>query len=63
MGPRPYILAETTWKAVRDDTREIAVLPWGATAAKGEAFHRAATEAIGSFLIDLAGADPDDMYE
>lgn len=27
---RPYILAETNWKAVRDSTFEVAVLPWGA---------------------------------
>jgi len=30
---RPYILAETTWKAVRDLGCEVAVLPWGATEA------------------------------
>jgi creatinine amidohydrolase len=33
MGGRPYILAETTWKTVRDAGYEIAVLPWGATEA------------------------------
>ena len=27
---RPYILAENTWKAVKDTSYEIAVLPWGA---------------------------------
>jgi creatinine amidohydrolase len=30
---RPYILAETTWKTVRDTAYEVAVLPWGATEA------------------------------
>ena len=30
---RPYILAETNWKAVRDQKVEVAVLPWGATEA------------------------------
>ena len=30
---RPYILAETTWKAVKDTDFELAVLPWGATEA------------------------------
>jgi creatinine amidohydrolase len=30
---RPYILAETHWKAVRDTAYEVAVLPWGATEA------------------------------
>src|SRR3989440_1674829 len=31
--PRPYILNELTWKAVRDARYEVAVLPWGATEA------------------------------
>ena len=31
MSGRPYILAETTWKAVREPSYEVAVLPWGAT--------------------------------
>ena len=30
---RPYILAETNWKALRDEKIEVAVLPWGATEA------------------------------
>lgn len=30
---RPYILAESNWKAVRDQEVELAVLPWGATEA------------------------------
>jgi creatinine amidohydrolase len=33
MTPRPYILAETTWKAVKDTRFQVAVLPWGATEA------------------------------
>lgn len=33
MAPRPYILAETSWKAVRDARYDVAVLPWGATEA------------------------------
>lgn len=33
MPGRPYILAETTWKTVRDTRYEVAVLPWGATEA------------------------------
>jgi creatinine amidohydrolase len=28
---RPYILAETNWKSVKDTAFEVAVLPWGAT--------------------------------
>lgn len=31
--PRPYILAETTWKAVKETNYEVAILPWGATEA------------------------------
>lgn len=27
---RPYILAENTWKIIKDTTFEVAVLPWGA---------------------------------
>jgi creatinine amidohydrolase len=33
MPVRPYLLAETTWKTVRDTGYEVAVLPWGATEA------------------------------
>ena len=33
MPGRPYILAETTWKAVRETEYQVAVLPWGATEA------------------------------
>lgn len=31
MPPRPYILAETNWKAVKETAFEVAILPWGAT--------------------------------
>ncbi len=30
---RPYILAETTWKSIKDQKIELAILPWGATEA------------------------------
>ena len=33
MAGRPYVLAETTWKTVKDTNYEVAVLPWGATEA------------------------------
>ncbi|MDJ1482425.1 creatininase family protein [Cytophagaceae bacterium YF14B1] len=33
MPPRPYILAETNWKAVKETPYEVVVLPWGATEA------------------------------
>lgn len=32
-GGRPYVLAETPWKVVRDIQYEVAILPWGATEA------------------------------
>lgn len=32
-SPRPYVLNETTWRAVQDTRYEVAVLPWGATEA------------------------------
>src|SRR4028118_906882 len=33
MPSRPYILAETNWKEVKDTAYKVAVLPWGATEA------------------------------
>ena len=33
MQARPYILAETNWKTVKDTDYQVAVLPWGATEA------------------------------
>jgi creatinine amidohydrolase len=33
VSARPYILAETNWKTVRETSYEVAVLPWGATEA------------------------------
>ncbi|SDK60407.1 creatinine amidohydrolase [Catalinimonas alkaloidigena] len=33
MSPRPYVLAETNWKAVQQTDYQVAVLPWGATEA------------------------------
>lgn len=33
MAPRPYILAETTWQAVKASAFEVVILPWGATEA------------------------------
>ena len=33
MAGRPYILAETTWKEVRQTAYQVALLPWGATEA------------------------------
>jgi creatinine amidohydrolase len=33
MAGNPYVLAEATWKTVRETDYEVAVLPWGATEA------------------------------
>lgn len=33
MNPRPYILAETNWKNIKDQKFDLAILPWGATEA------------------------------
>lgn len=33
MQPRPYLLAETNWKSVKDIDYKVAILPWGATEA------------------------------
>jgi creatinine amidohydrolase len=31
MPSRPYVLADTNWKAIKDSRIDLAVLPWGAT--------------------------------
>ena len=33
MNERPYIIAESTWKTVKETSYEVAILPWGATEA------------------------------
>ncbi|MBN1155053.1 creatininase family protein [candidate division KSB1 bacterium] len=33
MKPRPYILAETNWRAIKGSRIDLAILPWGATEA------------------------------
>ena len=37
--------------------------PQAATAEKGKNYFRAVTESTANFLVDLAAADPNDMYE
>lgn len=32
-APRPWVLAETSWRSVQDTRYDVAVLPWGATEA------------------------------
>ena len=53
MGPRPYIIAETNWKTVRDTVYEVAVLPWGAT----EAHNYHMPYATDNFQLDHISAE------
>jgi len=53
--------APRQWTKVTDDTGT--GNPYAATAAKGEKFIRAVTQRVGGFLVDLAAADLDNMYE
>ena len=53
--------APRQWTKVTDDTGT--GNPYAATVEKGEKFVRAVTERIGGFLVDLAAADLDNMYE
>jgi creatinine amidohydrolase len=52
--------APRRWTAITDDTG--VGDPSAATAAKGDAFFRAVTERIGGFLVELSGADANDLY-
>ncbi len=53
--------APRQWTKVTDDTGT--GNPYAATVEKGEKFVRAVTERIGGFLVDLAAADLNNMYE
>jgi creatinine amidohydrolase len=53
--------APRQWSKVTSDTGTGD--PKASTPAKGEKFLKAVTERIGGFLVDLAAADPDNMYE
>lgn len=53
--------APRQWSKVTDDTGT--GNPRASTAAKGERFLRAVTDRIGGFLVELATADPNEMYE
>jgi len=53
--------APRRWTRITDDTG--VGDPRAATPEKGEAFFRAVTERIGGFLVELAAADPEDLYE
>jgi creatinine amidohydrolase len=56
-----WVWAPRKWTRVTDDTG--VGDPSAATAARGAAFVRAATERIGEFLVQLAEADPADLYD
>ena len=53
--------AQREWSQVTADTG--VGNPAAATAAKGAAFLEAATDNIAQFLVELAAADPQDLYE
>ncbi|HEX2077440.1 MAG TPA: creatininase family protein [Longimicrobium sp.] len=53
--------APRRWTAISEDTG--VGNPAAATAEKGEAFLRAVTERIGGFLVELAAADLDQLYD
>ncbi len=53
--------APREWKHVTDDTG--VGDPRDATAARGAAYARLVTEKIAGFLVELAAADPGDLYE
>lgn len=50
---RPYILAETNWKTVKDSDYRVAVLPWGAT----EAHNYHLPYATDNYLAELIAED------
>jgi creatinine amidohydrolase len=52
--------APRRWTAVTEDTG--VGDPSDSTAEKGAKFFKAATERIASFLVELAKADPNDLY-
>jgi creatinine amidohydrolase len=57
---RGWAWAPRRWTQVTQDTG--VGDPRAATAAKGEAFFAAVTRVLADFLIELAAADPDDLY-
>jgi creatinine amidohydrolase len=56
-----WVWAPRKWTKVTSDTGT--GNPAKSTVQKGERFIQAVTEKIGGFLVDLAQADPNDMYE
>ena len=58
---REWAWAQRAWSQVSADTG--IGDPAAATAAKGAAFLAAVTQELGQFLVELAAADPHDLYE
>ena len=58
---REWAWAQREWSQVTADTG--VGNPAAATAEKGAAFLRAVTAELGQFLVELAAADPQDLYE
>ena len=56
-----WVWAPRQWKQVSSDTG--IGHPGGATREKGERFTEAVVERLSRFLVDLAAADPDDLYD
>ncbi|MBJ7879792.1 creatininase family protein [Gelidibacter salicanalis] len=53
---RPYVLAETNWKSVKDTNYTVAILPWGATEAHN--YHLPyATDTIQAKYVAIAAAE------
>lgn len=50
---RPFILAETTWKSIKDRKIDLAVLPWGAT----EAHNLHLPFATDNIMVDMIAAE------
>ena len=53
MNARPYLLAETNWKAVQETQFDLAVLPWGAT----EAHNYHMPYATDNYQVDYVAAE------
>lgn len=56
-----WVWAPRKWKDVTEDTG--VGNPYKATAQKGKRYLEALTQKIGTFLVELAAADPDNMYD
>ncbi len=58
---RRWVWAQREWSKVTDDTG--VGDPSRATSAKGAAYFDAVCEELATFLVEIADADPDDLYE